>query len=115
MLLRDNGIAPSQAAVALGVHGLGALLGMAAAGRLMERFGTVPILVPALLVGAVCTGLLGYAASSLAAMSAVLFLIGMFVGTGASGSIALATLTYPTAIRSSGIGWPWGWGGSARC
>jgi AAHS family 4-hydroxybenzoate transporter-like MFS transporter len=29
---------------------------------------------------------------------------------GASGSIALAALTYPTAIRASGIGWAMGMG-----
>jgi MFS transporter, AAHS family, 4-hydroxybenzoate transporter len=32
------------------------------------------------------------------------------VGMGASGSIALATLAYPTAVRSSGVGWAMGMG-----
>jgi AAHS family 4-hydroxybenzoate transporter-like MFS transporter len=50
-LLRINGIAPSQGAVVLGFHGLGALIGMASAGRLMERFGTVATLVPAFILG----------------------------------------------------------------
>ena len=110
ILLRDNGIAPSQAAIVLGFHGLGALVGMAGAGRLMERFGAAPVLVPALLIGAVATSALGYAATSVASMSVVLILIGLFVGLGASGSIALAALTYPTPIRSSGIGWAMGMG-----
>ena len=110
VLLRDNGILPAVAGTALGIHGLGALIGIASVGRLMERFGTLPMLLPALLLGAVCTGALGYAATSVASMSTVLFLIGLFVGAGASGSIALATLTYPTAVRSSGIGWAMGMG-----
>lgn len=110
VLLRDAGLAPTQAGVVLGLHGLGALVGMASAGRLMERFGTVPVLVPALLLGAVATGTLGYAASSVAAMSTAMILIGLFVGLGASGAIALAALTYPTAIRASGIGWAMGMG-----
>ena len=38
-------------------------------------------------------------------MATELFLIGLFVGMGGSGAIALAALTYPTAIRSSGVGW----------
>jgi AAHS family 4-hydroxybenzoate transporter-like MFS transporter len=38
-------------------------------------------------------------------MSIVLALIGLFVGMGASGAIALAALNYPTAIRSTGVGW----------
>ena len=39
LLLRDNGISPAQASIVLGVHGIGALIGMAVAGRLMERLG----------------------------------------------------------------------------
>jgi AAHS family 4-hydroxybenzoate transporter-like MFS transporter len=110
LLLRDNGIAPAQASIVLGVHGIGALIGMASAGRLMERFGLGAVLVPALVLGAAATATLGYAASTVTAMSAALFLIGLLVGLGASGSIALAALIYPTAIRSSGVGWAMGMG-----
>jgi AAHS family 4-hydroxybenzoate transporter-like MFS transporter len=67
-------------------------------------------LCPALFLGALVTATLGYAATSMASMSAALFLIGLLVGMGASGAIALAALTYPTAIRSSGIGWAMGMG-----
>lgn len=109
-LLRINGIAPSQGAVVLGFHGLGALIGMASAGRLMERFGTVATLVPAFILGTLATGALGYAATSVTSMSVVIALVGVFVGMGASGSIALAALTYPTAIRSTGVGWAMGMG-----
>ncbi len=109
-LLRANGIAPSQAAVVIGFHGIGALIGMASAGWLMERFGTIATLVPALILGTVATGALGFAATSVASMSIVIALVGVFVGMGASGAIALAALTYPTAIRSTGIGWAMGMG-----
>jgi MFS transporter, AAHS family, 4-hydroxybenzoate transporter len=109
-LLRANGIAPSQAAVALGFHGIGALIGMASAGRLMERFGTLAVLVPAFVLGTVATGALGFAATSVVSTSVILGLIGVFVGMGASGAIALASLTYPTAIRSTGVGWAMGMG-----
>lgn len=105
ILLRDHGIPPSAAGFALGVHGLGALVGMGSAGRLMERFGALPILFPALLAGGLLTGVLGYAAASVPAMALVLALIGLTVGCGASGAIALAALIYPTAIRSTGVGW----------
>jgi AAHS family 4-hydroxybenzoate transporter-like MFS transporter len=76
----------------------------------MERFGAALILCPALVLGAIATAMLGYAATSVTSMSAALFLVGLFVGMGASGAIALAALTYPTAIRSSGIGWAMGMG-----
>lgn len=83
---------------------------MALAGRLIERFGAGVVLVPALLLGAVATSATGYSATSLTAMSVTLALIGLLVGCGASGSIALATLNYPTAIRSTGVGWAMGIG-----
>jgi AAHS family 4-hydroxybenzoate transporter-like MFS transporter len=109
-LLRANGIALSQAAVVLGFHGIGALIGMASAGWLMEKFGTIATLVPAYILGAVATGLLGFAATSFASVSIVIMLVGVLIGMGASGAIALAALTYPTAIRSTGIGWAMGMG-----
>jgi MFS transporter, AAHS family, 4-hydroxybenzoate transporter len=109
-LLRANGIAPSQAAVVLGFHGIGALIGMGSAGRLIERFGPIATLVPALILGTLATAAVGFAATSVTSMSVVLALIGVFVGMGASGAIALAALNYPTAIRSTGVGWAMGMG-----
>ncbi len=110
ILLREHGVPPAAAGFVLGIHGIGALIGMGSAGRLMERFGVATVLVPALLIGAVATGSLGFAAGSIAQMSAAMALVGLTVGLGASGSIALASLTYPTAIRSSGVGWAMGMG-----
>ena len=110
ILLADHGFSPAQAGTAIGLSGIGALLGMASAGRLMERFGATAMLVPALLLGAIATSAVGYAAGSIQLFSAVLVLVGLFVGLGASGSIALAALTYPTAIRSTGVGWAMGMG-----
>jgi AAHS family 4-hydroxybenzoate transporter-like MFS transporter len=113
-LLHDNGIPLTQAARAIAFNGLGALIGMGCAGRLIERFGAGPVLVPAFLLGAVTTALLGYAAASAVGMAVGVFLIGLFIGMGGSGAIALAALTYPTAIRSSGVGWAMGVGRFAQ-
>lgn len=110
VLLRDHGIPLSQASFVLGVHGIGALIGMASAGRLIERFGAVALLFPSFAFGAVVVGAMGYAAVSVPTMATALFLVGLFVGSGGSGSIALATLIYPTAIRSTGVGWAMGMG-----
>jgi AAHS family 4-hydroxybenzoate transporter-like MFS transporter len=113
-LLHDNGIPLTQAARAIAFNGLGALIGMGSAGRLIERFGAGPVLVPAFLLGAVTTALLGYAAASAIGMAVGVFLIGLFIGMGGSGAIALAALTYPTAVRSSGVGWAMGVGRFAQ-
>ena len=109
-LMRENGIPLSHAAVVLGFSGIGVIVGTASAGRLIEWIGPSTVLAPALLLGALATGAMGYAATSVVSMSIVLVLVGAFVGMGASGLLALAAMTYPTAIRSSGIGWAMGMG-----
>jgi AAHS family 4-hydroxybenzoate transporter-like MFS transporter len=109
-LMHDNGIPLTQAALVFGFSGIGVLLGTASAGRLMERFGPTKVLAPALVLGAIATGAMGYAGTSVVSMSAGFMLVGAFVGMGLSGSVALAAMTYPTAIRSSGIGWAVGMG-----
>jgi AAHS family 4-hydroxybenzoate transporter-like MFS transporter len=110
VLLNENGIPLAQASTVLGIHGLGALVGMALAGRLIERFGAAAVLIPALILGAAATATTGFSATSVTSMSVTLALVGLLVGMGASGSIALAALNYPTAIRSTGIGWAMGIG-----
>ncbi len=109
-LLRESGISASQTALVLGFQSVGSILGMASAGRLMERFGAAPVIGTSLALGAVATGMIGFAATSVAAVSAIEAVSCFFVGMGASGSIALAALVYPTALRSSGIGWAMGLG-----
>jgi AAHS family 4-hydroxybenzoate transporter-like MFS transporter len=109
-LLRDRGLSPADTAIVIGFHGLGALIGMASAGRMIERFGAGRVLIPALLLGACSTALVGAAATSVASASVLLALAGMFVGSAASGCIALAITSYPPGIRSTGIGWQMGMG-----
>ena len=103
-LLGQAGMSAPDAATVVAYHGLGGFIGMAAAGKLLERFGSI-ILVPALLLGAVCTFFLGMVGTSVPLASLVDALIGVFVGIGASGVIGFASTVYPTAMRSSGIGW----------
>lgn len=110
VLMRDHGIPLSQAAVVLGVAGIGSLIGTASAGRLIEALGARAVLVPSFLLGAAAVGTVGYAAVSVPAMAAALSLMGLFMGVASSGSLALATLTYPTSVRSTGIGWAMGMG-----
>ncbi|WP_158936227.1 MFS transporter [Burkholderia sp. S171] len=110
VLLRADGISTADTAIVIGFHGLGALIGMAIVGRLVERFGGARTLVPALLVGAVATAATGYVGSSVVAASVAVAMIGVFVGVGASGAIALAVLVYPTEVRSTGVGWSMGIG-----
>jgi AAHS family 4-hydroxybenzoate transporter-like MFS transporter len=104
-LLRADGMTPADTAIVIGFHGLGALIGMAVAGGLIERFGGARVLVPALLIGGLATAAAGQAGASVVAASIAVALIGIFVGLGASGAIALAVLLFPAEIRSTGVGW----------
>jgi AAHS family 4-hydroxybenzoate transporter-like MFS transporter len=103
-LLRMNGISPAATAFVVAFQGLGACIGQGSAGRLIERFGIVPVMVPAFVLGAAATVALGYGAGSVAAAATFIGLEGLFLGVGTAGSIALTTLIYPTAIRSTGVG-----------
>ena len=79
--------------------------GQSTSGRLIQRFGIVPVLIPAFLLGAAATVGLGYGASSIALAATFIGLIGVFMGLGTGGAIALAATIYPTPIRSTGAGW----------
>ena len=103
-LLRLNGISPAATAFVVAFNGLGGAIGMAAAGRLIERFGIVTTLVPSFVIGGLATAGLGFGASSVAAAATFIGLIGFFIGIASAGAIALAALIYPTAIRSTGVG-----------
>jgi len=111
-LLRSAGVPAVASAGALvnGFHGLGSLLGMAVAGRLIDRYGPSLTLGTGLLVGAVCTVLLGFGVGTVALAATATALVGLFLGIAGSGSIAIAAVIYPTAIRATGIGWGIGMG-----
>ena len=108
-LLRQAGMAAPDAAFVVAIHGAGGFVGMAVAGRLFDRFG-MKALVPAFLAGSVLTFLLGQVGNSVPLAAACDGLIGVAVGIGASGVIAMATVVYPTGMRSAGIGWAMGMG-----
>jgi AAHS family 4-hydroxybenzoate transporter-like MFS transporter len=104
-LLRLNGISAANTAFVVAFNGLGGFIGQSTAGRLIERFGILRILFPAFLIGAAATVGLGYGASSVALAATFIGLIGVFMGFGTGGAIALAATIYPTPIRSTGVGW----------
>jgi MFS transporter, AAHS family, 4-hydroxybenzoate transporter len=107
-LLRSAGgvaSAASNGALVNAFHGLGALLGMAAAGQLVDRFGPKRVLSAGLLIGAACTAALGPSVASVPLAATATAAVGFFVGIAGSGCIALAAIIYPTEIRATGIGW----------
>jgi MFS transporter, AAHS family, 4-hydroxybenzoate transporter len=104
-LLRLNGISGAETAFVVAFNGLGAVIGQSSAGRLIQRFGILPVMLPGFVLGAAATVGLGYAASSVALAATFVGLVGLFLGFGTAGVIALAAIIYPTPIRSTGVGW----------
>lgn len=109
-LLGMYGISPAATANVVACNGLGAAIGMAVAGTMMQKFGVVRTLVPAFALGAVATIALGHEASSVPLAALFNGLVGLLVGLGAAGAVALAALIYPDALRSTGTGWAMGVG-----
>ena len=103
-LLRMNGISAADTAFVIAFNGLGGFIGQSTSGRLMQRFGIMAALFPAFLAGTAATVLLGYGAASVAIAATGIGLVGLFLGLGTGGAIALAALIYPTPIRSTGVG-----------
>ncbi len=110
-LLADHGIPLARAATMLGFSGIGALVGSAVAGRLIERFGPTAVLAPTFVLGALATAALGRVVGSPVGLTIDLLMTGSLIGgVGSSGVLALTSRVYPTAMRSTGLGWTSGMG-----
>lgn len=106
-LLHRNGLEPAATAIVLAFFNLGAFIGMASAGRLVDRFGAPRMLFPAFIGAALSIAALG-SAGTLPLAIVIGTLLGLTIGVGGAGAIAVASLIYPPAIRSTGIGWGMG-------
>jgi AAHS family 4-hydroxybenzoate transporter-like MFS transporter len=105
ILLKQEGIGTRDAALAMAAFNLTSF-----AGWLIVRAGA-SIILPLVMIGsAVSVALVGYAAPSVGLVILLQGLFGTFMGSGSSGLIALAAIYYPTAIRSTGVGWAMGMG-----
>jgi AAHS family 4-hydroxybenzoate transporter-like MFS transporter len=71
----------------------------------MDRFGAYRILAGAFLATAAAMAVFGFAVSGFARAAVLITLCGVCAGASQSGSIALSTLFYPVAVRSTGVGW----------
>ena len=82
----------------------------AISGWLVHRSGAFRVLIPGFLLGGLSLAWFGQATSSVTMLAIASFLAGFFVGGTGTGLIAVAAGMYPTAIRSTGIGWAMGMG-----
>jgi AAHS family 4-hydroxybenzoate transporter-like MFS transporter len=103
---------PAQTAIVLGsLLQVGALIGTLVCGLGLDRFGGNAVLVPAYLLAALSIAAIGmYSSSSLALTTVAVVLAGAGIIGGQTAANALAAGSYPTQIRSTGVGWALGIG-----
>ncbi len=109
--LTSSGFDVTQAAVMTTFYHVGGVAGTYALGLLMDRLGAHRMQIVAMVVA--IGGL--YVFATVAGMTqwtttAVLMLVGFGVVGGQVGVNALASMTYPVAMRSTGLGWALGVG-----
>jgi AAHS family 4-hydroxybenzoate transporter-like MFS transporter len=110
ILLRTAGMPLAKSAIAVAVFSLGSVVGTPLAGWLVNRLGARGVLPAACAGSALALGAVGFNVSSFALVVELQGLAGFFLGVASSGLIALTASSYPTAIRSTGIGWAMGLG-----
>ncbi|HEY6454371.1 MAG TPA: MFS transporter [Steroidobacteraceae bacterium] len=82
---------------------MGGIIGACIIGWCMDRFGTYRILIPAHLCATLF--IVSFALLVKTSPVAVAFLIGLTLNGGTSGSQGLLARLYPTALRTTGVGW----------
>jgi MFS transporter, AAHS family, 4-hydroxybenzoate transporter len=109
-VLNSVGFSLSSAALIIGLNNLGSVIASAASGWAVHRAGAFRVLIPGFVLGGLCLAWFGQATTSVTMLSIASFLAGFFVGGTGTGLLAVAAGMYPTAIRSTGIGWAMGMG-----
>lgn len=110
ILMHDNGIAVQTAILVTAVAQIGNAIGGILLGRLIDWRSTFRILGWTYLGAGVGIVLIGEAGGSLGLLIPMVLATGFCVGGGQTAANALAAEFYPTAIRSTGVGWALGIG-----
>ncbi|MDP8984575.1 MAG: MFS transporter [Pseudomonadota bacterium] len=108
--LNAGGATVRMAIVAGTVLQLGSVLGCLPIGLAVDRFGAPPVMSCAYLVGALCIACIGVSNSNIALTLVAAFGAGFGLIGGQAAANALAATSYPTQLRSTGVGWALGIG-----
>ncbi len=109
-LLRQAGMSVRAGITATTLFSVGGIVGCFVEGTLINVLGAFTVLVAEFALCALVMGSLAFVGASLPVVFVLAFIVGFCV-VGAQGGInALAAAFYPTAIRSTGIGWALGVG-----
>jgi AAHS family 4-hydroxybenzoate transporter-like MFS transporter len=109
-LLKDVGYSTSTAVLAGTALQVGGIVGTLALGWFINRLGFTRVLLACFLCAAASVALIGKVATALPLLVAVVLVAGFCIVGGQPALNALAGTYYPTALRSTGIGWSLGIG-----
>jgi len=109
-IIHDSGIPVSRAALITAMYQVGGTLGTLLLGRLFDRFSPFVMLALTYLTASAFVLLIGTTGTSIAALVLTVFGAGFCVVGGQIGANALTANSYPTPIRSTGVGWALGIG-----
>lgn len=106
----SSGLSTTRAVMVGTALQAGGVLGTVLMGPVIDRVGFYRVLVPCFLVAAVTIALIGQPGVSLTFLFAVVTITGFCIIGGQPAVNALAATYYPTAERSTGVGWSLGIG-----
>jgi AAHS family 4-hydroxybenzoate transporter-like MFS transporter len=108
-LLTTAGLPISAGVTAAGIFSLGGMTGSLIQGKLMKAFGAFATILVEFSLSALLMLAMAYA-SSFALMMTATLVLGITIQGGQAGLNALSASYYPTAVRSTGVGWALGIG-----
>jgi MFS transporter, AAHS family, 4-hydroxybenzoate transporter len=108
-VLNDLGASVSAAAAIGSMLQIGGVVGAFALGKFIDRF-SFGALAVTYFMAAIAVAAIGFSGHSIALTTLVIFCAGLCVIGGQNASNALSATFYPTAIRSTGVGWALGIG-----
>jgi len=109
-LMEQTGYAPAIGRSAFFLFNLGGVIGILTLGVMSTRWRLSNLVSVFLIAAAVCMMAFAMAPNQLTLLMVLIFLIGLLQQGGFVGLYATAAMTYPTEIRSTGIGWAIGLG-----
>ncbi|HLI19663.1 MAG TPA: MFS transporter [Stellaceae bacterium] len=109
-MMQAAGVPIGQAIVFTAFLNLGGIIGTCALGPLMSRWGAAVVIAILHMLAAISTVTIGVAGNNTTLLALGIFGAGFCVIGGLNFLNALASSKYPTAIRSTGVGWGLGIG-----
>ncbi len=104
-VIHDTGVAVKTAIVITTLFQGGGTIGALTLGRLIDRTRSYRVLAWGYLLATACVFLIGSAGTSVLLLACAVFGAGFCVVGGQIGANALAAESYPTPLRSTGVGW----------